>query len=181
MSTRSSSRASRSRLPSLSSSPRWALQQGERACVRSCDETFDLSVDPRLRLIAESALVSHELTKARRHAVLGDGRPGDRIHLFKVVLRTARDSTVNQLFGCPPAEGRDHGVVEVLLVVKRAILLAEECETHRVPARIDRDVLRVLVVLAQLGADDMARLVVRDLLRTEPRASRPLPRGSCLS
>jgi hypothetical protein len=36
-----------------------------RACVRGGGETFDHSVDPRLRRIAESALVSHELTKAR--------------------------------------------------------------------------------------------------------------------
>jgi hypothetical protein len=115
------------------------------------------------------------MTEARRHAQLGDRGTRDCAHLLEIVFRTARSAAEHELFGCAATERSDHRVAQVLLVVQRPILLSEQRKAHRVAARVDRHVLCVLVVLAKLRADDVAGLVVGDLLQLVFGDRRALP------
>ena len=97
------------------------------------------------------------------HAVLGDHRAADLVHLLQVVGRAGGDLAEDQVLGDPPAEEHDQVVHELLLGLQVAVLLGQvERVAERAAARDDRDAVHLLDAREQLRAERVAGLVVGD-------------------
>ena len=155
-------------------------EQANGLGVGGVGETSLLLVAQTLRGLRQGVVVGAQRPRrdAVGHAPFEDHRPGDLGHLLEIVCGAVRDASEDDLLCGPAGEGDDHPVDQLLLRVEVAVLFGEiERVAEGVPARDDRDLLKLHRGAHQMGHERMAGFVIRedpalllrqDLLLLEP-------------